>query len=162
MFQATPSNAAAGKPGLYGNLQSQLRGLLHGERDLLANAANMAALLYHGLPDVNWAGFYRLMGNDLVLGPFQGKPACVRLPMGKGVCAAAAERRKTVIVPDVCAFPGHIACDAASRSEIVVPAIRKGTLLGVLDIDSPLADRFDSTDQAGLELMVAMLVDACE
>ena len=161
MFHATPADAAD-KPGLYGHLQSQLRGLLHGERDLLANTANMAALLYHGLPNVNWAGFYRLMGSELVLGPFQGNPACVRLQMGKGVCAAAAERRETVIVPDVHDFPGHIACDAASRSEIVVPVIRDGTLLGVLDIDSPVKDRFDPTDQAGLELMVAMLVEACD
>ncbi|HSP41439.1 MAG TPA: GAF domain-containing protein [Luteolibacter sp.] len=156
------STTAADKPELYRHLAAQLRGLLDGERDPLANAANLAALLYHALPDVNWAGFYRLPGDELVLGPFQGKPACVRLPLGKGVCAAAAARRETVIVPDVHDFPGHIACDAASRSEIVVPVIHAGRLLGVLDLDSPRPDRFDAADQAGLEPLVAMLVEGCD
>jgi GAF domain-containing protein len=162
MFDMDSNAAAADKPTFYRQLASQIHGLLQGERDPLANAANLAAILYHALPDVNWAGFYRLLGDELVLGPFQGKPACVRLPMGKGVCAAAAARRETVIVPDVHDFPGHIACDAASRSEIVVPVIHAGRLLGVLDIDSPLKDRFDADDRAGLEQLVAMLVEACD
>ena len=162
MFDMDSIAAAADKPILYRTLASQIHGLMQGERDPLANAANLAAMLYRALPDVNWAGFYRLLGDELVLGPFQGKPACVRLPMGKGVCAAAAASRKTVIVPDVHDFPGHIACDAASRSEIVLPVIHAGRLLGVLDIDSPLKDRFDAEDRAGLEALVAMLVEACD
>ncbi|MFZ9937125.1 MAG: GAF domain-containing protein [Luteolibacter sp.] len=152
----------ADKTELYRQLSSQIRGLLDGERDSLANTANLAAMLYHALPQVNWAGFYRLSGDELVLGPFQGKPACVRLPLGQGVCSAAATRRQTVIVPDVHAFPGHIACDAASKSEIVVPVIHAGRLLGVLDLDSPVTDRFDPADQEGLEELVAILVAGCD
>jgi L-methionine (R)-S-oxide reductase len=158
-LQAPPS---ADKPGLYAHLESQLGALLHGERDLLANAANMAALLFHTLPGLNWAGFYRLSGSDLVLGPFQGKPACVRLKLGKGVCGTAAARQTTVVVPNVHDFPGHIACDSASNSEIVVPVLRAGLLLGVLDLDSPVLGRFDTTDKAGLERLVNVLVNASD
>ncbi len=144
--------------GGYGLLESQLRGLLEGERDVLANASNFVALLYHGLPEVNWVGFYRVCEGGLLLGPFQGRPACVRLPAGCGVCGAAAERRATVMVADVEKFPGHIACDPASRSEIVVPVMRGGELLGVLDIDSPVPGRFGAEDQAGLERLVEVLM----
>lgn len=161
MIESDSSNANH-KLELYRHLALQLRGLMDGERDPLANSANMAALLCHALPQVNWAGFYRITGDELILGPFQGKPACVRLPLGKGVCAAAATRRETVIVPDVQAFPGHIACDAASKSEIVVPVINAGRLLGVLDLDSPVTQRFDAADQEGLEALVAMLVAGCD
>jgi L-methionine (R)-S-oxide reductase len=145
------------KPAAYADLAKQLEALLHGEADFIANAANTAALLWHALPDLNWAGVYRLSGDQLVLGPFQGKPACVRIPLGKGVCGTAAARRQTMLVPDVHAFPGHIACDAASRSEIVVPLLKNGQLLGVLDLDSPLPARFDMADQAGLERIAAIL-----
>ena len=135
----------------YAELDRQLQALLHGERDLVANAANTAALLYHALPGLNWAGFYLLRDAGLVLGPFQGKPACVRIALGRGVCGTAAADRRTVLVPDVHAFPGHIACDSASNSEIVVPLLRGTELLGVLDLDSPLLGRFDALDQRGLE-----------
>jgi L-methionine (R)-S-oxide reductase len=144
------------KPAAYAELAVQLGALLHGERDWVANAANTSALLWHSLPDLNWAGFYRLIGPELVLGPFQGKPACVRIQLGRGVCGTAAVRRQTVLVPEVHAFPGHIACDAASRSEIVVPLIKNGQLLGVLDLDSPLPARFDPADQAGLEQLASI------
>src|ERR1700761_7455226 len=144
------SVAALPKPELYEELDRQLRGLFEGERDGLANCANTAALIYESLPDLNWAGFYFSKGTQLVLGPFQGKPACVRIPLGRGVCGPAAERRETLIVPDVHAFPGHIACDADSRSEIVVPLIRAGRVLGVLDVDSPDVARFDDEDRDGL------------
>jgi len=146
------------KADAYRELHSQLTALLAGERDALANFANMSALLYEALPDVNWAGFYFLRGPELVLGPFQGKVACVRIALGSGVCGTAAARRETVIVPDVHAFPGHIACDAASRSEIVVPLIHHGRLLGVLDIDSPRSARFDQEDSAGLTPLVEVLL----
>ncbi len=146
--------AAVDKAGLYAELENALRALLDGEHDFIANAANTAALLYQTLPDVNWVGFYRLVGDELVLGPFQGKPACVRIPMGKGVCGTAAARRETVLVPDVHQFPGHIACDSASRSEIVVPLVKGGQLLGVLDLDSPNLGRFDEADRVGLEKLV--------
>jgi L-methionine (R)-S-oxide reductase len=159
MFELTGSLPAA-KPAIYAHLEGQLRALLHGERDFIANAANTAALLYHSLPGLNWAGFYRWTGRELVLGPFQGKPACVRLQPGKGVCGTAAIRRATVLVPDVEKFPGHIACDHASRSEIVVPLLRGGELLGVLDLDSPLPGRFDAEDQAGLEQLMAAFLAA--
>lgn len=149
-----------GKAAGYGELEKQLRALLHGERDVVANLANAAALLWHTLPDLNWAGFYRPAGNQLVLGPFQGKPACVRIQLGKGVCGTAAATRQTVVVRDVHEFPGHIACDAASRSEIVVPLLKDGILLGVLDLDSPRPNRFDAQDQAGLEQLAAMLIAA--
>jgi GAF domain-containing protein len=138
--------------------------LLAGETDRTANAANMAALIYHGLPDINWAGFYFRRGQELVLGPFQGKPACVRIPLGKGVCGVAASRAATVLVRDVHDFPGHIACDPNSRSELVVPLLpvlagMAGEVLGVLDLDSPLLARFDAMDQAGCEQLVALFVD---
>jgi L-methionine (R)-S-oxide reductase len=142
----------------YASLAEELNALLAGERDLVANAANTASLIFNALPDVNWAGFYFMNGAELVVGPFQGKPACVRIALGKGVCGTAAARRETVLVPDVHAFPGHIACDAASRSEIVVPLVRDGTLLGVLDIDSPRVSRFDSFDQRGLERLAEIFV----
>jgi L-methionine (R)-S-oxide reductase len=146
------------KPGLYDDLAGQIDGLLTGETDFTANLANAAAAIYHALPSLNWAGFYLSRGPELVLGPFQGKPACVRILMGKGVCGTAADRRKTILVPDVHEFPGHIACDAASRSELVVPLIRGQTLIGVLDLDSPLPARFDADDQAGCEALVAIIV----
>ena len=146
------------KADAYRELHSQLTGLLAGERDALANFANMSALLYEALPDVNWTGFYFLRRQELVLGPFQGRVACVRIALGSGVCGSAAARRETVIVPDVHAFPGHIACDAASRSEIVIPLLHQGQLLGVLDIDSPRLARFDHEDRAGLEPLVDVLL----
>jgi GAF domain-containing protein len=150
------------KAAAYDELATSLKALLTGERDLVANASNMAALLFWSLSDLNWAGFYLVEPErgDLLLGPFQGKPACVRIPIGRGVCGAAAERRATVVVPDVHAFPGHIACDSASNSEIVVPIIRGGTLLGVLDLDSPLHSRFDDADARGLEALVRIFVDS--
>jgi L-methionine (R)-S-oxide reductase len=149
---------AADKPALYAGLEKQLQALLAGERDFIANAANMAALLYHTLPDLNWVGFYRLVGDELVLGPFQGRPACVRIPLGKGVCGTAAAQRETVVVPNVHEFSGHITCDSASNSEIVVPLMKGGCLLGVLDLDSPKLGRFDEMDQAGLERLAAGFV----
>jgi L-methionine (R)-S-oxide reductase len=142
---------------LYAELEKQLRALLESETDLIANTANMAALLYHSLPDINWAGFYFLQGDVLVLGPFQGQPACVRIPLGKGVCGTAAKERKPLVVPDVHEFPGHIACDAASKSEIVLPLIKDDKVLGVLDIDSPIIGRFDEIDREGLEKLVEVL-----
>ena len=142
----------------YRQLHEQMSALFAGERNGLANAANMSALLYEALPNVNWVGFYFVEGRELVLGPFQGKVACVRIALGQGVCGTAAERRETVIVPDVHAFPGHIACDAASRSEIVVPLIQNGRLLGVLDLDSPQLARFDHEDRSGLIAAVDLLL----
>jgi L-methionine (R)-S-oxide reductase len=135
----------------YPDLLSDLEGLFADETDMIANAANAAAAIWQHLPDLNWAGFYFLRGSDLVLGPFQGRPACVRIPLGQGVCGTAAAGRRTIVVPDVQAFAGHIACDAASRSEIVVPLQREGKLLGVLDLDSPSLDRFQDSDRLGLE-----------
>ncbi len=149
---------ACPKPELYRQLATQLDHLLAGESDATANLANAAALIYHGLDAINWAGFYLLRGQTLIVGPFQGLPACVRIPLGSGVCGAAAARRQSVLVPDVHAFPGHIACDAASRSELVVPLIRDGALLGVLDLDSPLVARFDADDQTGCEALAAVIV----
>jgi GAF domain-containing protein len=140
------------------DLIETLEAVLAGEHDLVANAANMAAVLFQTLPDVNWAGFYFLRDGELVLGPFQGRVACVRIPLGRGVCGTAAERRETVVVPDVHLFPGHIACDSASQSEIVVPLIRHGALIGVLDIDSPVVDRFSAADQAVCEAAAELLV----
>ncbi len=151
--------SAADKNELYRRFADQLRALLADESDLIANAANAAALLCNNLPDVNWAGFYFLKGDHLVLGPFQGKPACTRIPLGKGVCGTAAQERKTIIIPDVKKFPGHIACDAASNSEIAVPLIKSNNLLGVLDIDSPSLARFDEDDQKGLERLMGIFVD---
>jgi GAF domain-containing protein len=140
---------AADKATLYADLASALEGLVAGERDGIANMANAAALIWESLPDVNWVGFYRNVDGELVLGPFQGRPACIRIPFGMGVCGVAAQTRQVQLVEDVHAFPGHIACDSASNSEIVVPLIRDGELLGVLDIDSPKHARFDSEDEAG-------------
>jgi len=151
------------KATAYAELAASLRALLDGERDLVANAANMAALLYWSLRDLNWAGFYLVEPErgDLLLGPFQGKPACVRIPIGRGVCGAAAQRRETVVVRDVHAFPGHIACDSASNSEVVVPIILgDGRLLGVLDLDSPLHACFDDEDARGLEALVRIYVES--
>jgi GAF domain-containing protein len=145
----------------YTDLQRALRGLLAGEPDLIANCANFAALVYTSLPDLNWAGCYFLRGDELVLGPFQGRPACVRIAMGRGVCGAAAARRTSVLVPDVHAFADHIVCDPASRSELVVPLLKDGALVGVFDMDSPLPDRFTAADQSGMETAVALLMDAC-
>ncbi len=150
------------KPAAYRELTQQLHGLLAGERDPIANLANTAALIFHALPDLNWAGFYRLAGPGLVLGPFHGRPACVRIAVGKGVCGTAAARRQTVLVKNVHEFPGHIACDAASASEIVVPLLKGDVLLGVLDLDSPKLNRFDAEDQAGLEKLAAVLAAACD
>ncbi|MDZ4819317.1 MAG: GAF domain-containing protein [Planctomycetota bacterium] len=148
----------AQKQDLYALLQAELSALIEGESDFIANLANAAALLYHALPDLNWAGFYRLIGEELVLGPFQGQPACIRIPLGQGVCGTAAVQRTTIIVPDVHQFAGHIACDSASNSEIVIPLIRGDQLLGVLDLDSPLLGRFDEEDRFGLEAIAAILV----
>ncbi len=144
----------------YRDLARDLTALLAGERDLIANASNTAALIYDALPDLNWAGFYLYKEGELVLGPFQGKPACVRIAIGKGVCGTAAERRETVIVEDVHAFPGHIACDSASNSEIVVPLLRGAELLGVLDVDSPKPRRFGQADQRGLEALARIFIDS--
>jgi GAF domain-containing protein len=148
------------KAQLYNQLASQLSSLLAGERDLTANAANFSSLVYHALPDLNWAGFYFAKDGDLVLGPFQGKPACVRIRIGQGVCGAGAERGETVIVPNVHEFPGHIACDTASNSEIVVPLMKDSRLVGVLDLDSPKASRFDREDATGLEQLVRILLSS--
>jgi len=152
----------ASKPEAYGLLAAQLAGLLEGERDLIANAANFSALLYHTLPRLNWAGLYLHKGGELVLGPFQGKPACVRIALGRGVCGAAAESRRTVLVENVHEFPGHIACDGASNSEIVVPLLRGGRLVGVLDLDSPALARFDAEDREGLERLAEIFIDATD
>jgi GAF domain-containing protein len=146
------------KPADYARLAQDLGALLAGESDLIANAANTAALIFAALPEVSWAGFYFQRGSELVLGPFQGKPACVRIALGQGVCGAAAVQRRTLVVPDVQKFPGHIACDAASRSEIVVPLATAGALLGVLDIDSARAGRFDDADARGLEGLARVFV----
>jgi len=159
---AVADSASVSKPDLYAQLLAQARSLLEGERDAGANAANLAALLFHVLPELNWAGFYWLRDGGLVLGPFQGKPACVRIALGRGVCGTAAASRRTVVVPDVHAFPGHIACDSASESEIVVPVLRGERLLGVLDLDSPRLARFDADDARGLEAVVAAFVGATD
>lgn len=149
---------SSSKKEIYGLLTRQIQSLLENERDLLANMANVSSLLYHNLPDINWAGFYLLKDNQLVLGPFQGLPACVRLPMGRGVCGKCAESEKTVIVTNVHEFEGHIACDSASNSEIVIPVIWGNGLFGVLDLDSPEMARFDETDKAGLEGIISVFV----
>lgn len=146
------------KSKLYASLVMQLMSLLKGEYDLTANAANFSALLFNSLPNVNWAGFYFLRGDELVLGPFQGNPACVRIPMGNGVCGVAAQQCETIIVPNVHEFPGHIACDVASNSEIVVPLFDGERLLGVLDLDSQLIGRFDDQDAEGLNELVTVFV----
>jgi len=154
------STLTGSKPEQYAQLLDQARGLVHGENDRIANAANIAALVYHALPDLNWVGFYLYDGRELVVGPFQGLPACVRIPLGKGVCGTAASQRVTQRIEDVDAFPGHIACDSASRSELVVPLVRGDELIGVFDLDSPRLSRFDADDQAGLEAIARIFVDA--
>jgi len=159
---ALKSVAAGSKAELYSELHVQARALLKGERDPLANAANLVSLAFHTLPDLNWVGFYRRRGDELVLGPFQGKPACVRIPIGKGVCGTAARDKRTIVVPDVAKFPGHIACDSASRSEVVVPVMRNIEVLGVLDLDSPSLARFDSDDALGLEELVSIFLLATD
>lgn len=146
----------------YETLLSNAQALFHGERDRIANAANLSALLFQSLSDLNWAGFYLWNGQQLVLGPFQGKVACVRIELGRGVCGTAAQQRRTQVVPDVHAFPGHIACDSASRSEIVVPLLQGDRLLGVLDLDSPIAARFDADDAAGLERLAQAWIEGSD
>jgi len=148
------------KPALYDGLAEQARGLLAGERDRIANAANFAALIWHALPDINWCGFYFFDGTELVVGPFQGKPACVRIALGKGVCGTAAATRQTQVVDDVHAFAGHIACDSASRSEIVVPLVDGERLVGVWDVDSPKLERFDEEDRDGMERLCAIFMES--
>jgi L-methionine (R)-S-oxide reductase len=145
------------RPDMYVGLAAELESLLAHETDPTANLANAAAAIYHTLPALNWAGFYLLRDGGLVLGPFQGKPACVRIPLGRGVCGTAAERRQSVLVADVHSFPGHIACDAESRSELVVPLLHGDSLLGVLDLDSPRLARFDAGDQAGCEALASII-----
>lgn len=151
---------AGDKPALYSGLARQAAALLEGERDRIANAANFSALVWHAVPDINWCGFYFFDGQELVVGPFQGKPACVRIALGRGVCGTAAASGQTQLVPDVDAFPGHIACDGDSRSEIVVPLFLDGELLGVWDVDSPLPARFDAADQAGMERLCEVFLES--
>lgn len=158
-MHATAIDTSASKVELYVQLARELRSLIDGERDFIANLANASALLFHSLPDLNWAGFYLAKEGELVVGPFQGKPACVRIAMGKGVCGTSAQQRTTILVPNVHEFAGHIACDSASNSEIVIPLIRGGELLGVLDIDSPKFNRFDDEDRSGLERFVEILLE---
>jgi GAF domain-containing protein len=158
MFQAAALEGS--KTEQYAELAEQARGLLAGESDRVANAANLSALVYHALPDLNWVGFYFPNGVELVVGPFQGHPACVRIALGKGVCGTAAVTRRTQRVDDVDAFPGHIPCDSASRSELVVPLYRGGQLVGVFDLDSPRLARFDADDQAGLEALAAIFLES--
>ena len=160
-FELVTSEGAT-KAELYASLAAQLRSLLAGERDSVANMANFAALLFHSLPDLNWSGFYLLKDKQLVLGPFQGKPACIRIPLGEGVCGTAAARRETILVANVHEFPGHIACDSASNSEIVVPVMNDDTLIGVLDLDSPTFARFDDDDAKGLNELVEIFVEATD
>lgn len=159
MTETTTTEGSA-RRALYDELCEQLAGLFEGEADPVANAANTSALLFQMLPELNWAGFYMLRGEELVLGPFQGRPACVRIAVGRGVCGAAAARKASVLVPDVHAFPDHIACDTASRSELVVPLLRDGAVLGVIDLDSPREARFEADDQVGLERVAALYVKA--
>ena len=156
----SPELKTADKNSLYPEIQQALRAVLTGETDLIANLANAAALLFWNLPAINWAGFYLLRDHELVLGPFQGKIACVRIRLGQGVCGNAAEKRQTFVVTNVHEFPGHIACDSASNSEIVIPIIKDDLLIGVLDIDSPEFARFDDTDKTELEKFVQILTDA--
>ena len=159
MFQS--ATLAGSKPEQYAELAEQARGLLHGERDRVANAANLSALVYHALPELNWVGFYFFDGTELVVGPFQGLPACVRIALGKGVCGTAAQSKRTQRVADVDAFPGHIPCDSASRSELVVPLFDPtGGLIGVFDLDSPVLERFDAEDQQGLEHIAAIFLES--
>ena len=162
MSHATPTYDFSDSDAAWDGLARDLAALLAGERDLIANAANTAALLYHALPGLNWAGFYLYKSGELVLGPFQGKPACVRIAIGKGVCGTAAARRSTLVVDDVHEFPGHIACDSASNSEIVIPLERGPELLGVLDLDSPLRARFDARCARGLEAIAKIFVESSD
>jgi L-methionine (R)-S-oxide reductase len=162
MTHATQHYDFSNPDAAYTELARDLRALLMGERDLVANAANTAALIWDALPDLNWSGFYLYKSGELVLGPFQGKPACVRIAIGKGVCGTAAQRRETVLVEDVHAFPGHIACDSASNSEIVIPLLRGAELLGVLDLDSPKLARFKEVDARGLERLARIFVDSLQ
>jgi len=150
------------KSELYAHLSAQLQSLFEGEHDFIANAANFSSLLYHSLPEVNWVGLYLLKANELVLGPFQGQPACVRIAIGKGVCGTAAELKQTVVVGNVHEFPGHIACDSASISEIVVPLITSGELIGVLDVDSPAFNRFDDEDARGLNELAEVFLESSD
>jgi L-methionine (R)-S-oxide reductase len=154
--------SAAERRAGYEALRPMLASLLTGEHDLIANSANTSALLYASVPELNWVGFYFLRGGELIVGPFQGRPACVRIELGKGVCGTAAATRTTVLVPDVHAFAGHIACDAASRSEIVIPLVKGDALIGVLDIDSPLPARFDEVDRVGLEQLAHIFLCSLE
>lgn len=154
------SHLTGSKPEQYAQLAEQARGLLQGERDRIANAANLSSLVFHCLPDLNWVGFYFWDGEELLVGPFQGQPACVRIALGRGVCGTAAATRQTQRVADVDAFPGHIPCDSASRSELVVPLFQGDTLIGVFDLDSPLIGRFDEDDQHGLEAIARIYLDA--
>lgn len=156
MFTFAPA-AGQSRPELHADLLEAARALTDSEPDGVANMANLAALMWQFLPDLNWAGFYRRVDDQLILGPFIGKPACIRIPLGKGVCGAAAASGQTQLVPDVHAFPGHIACDAASRSELVVPVIRDGRVIAVIDLDSPLPDRFDMEDARGIEALAALV-----
>lgn len=160
-FEAKPIDATD-KATFYAELAQQARGLLHGERDRIANAANFAALAWHALPTINWCGFYFFDGQELVVGPFQGKPACVRIALGRGVCGTAAATRETQLVDDVEAFPGHIACDAASRSEIVVPLVLGDILIGVWDVDSPVPGRFDDEDRIGMQALCKVFTDSLQ
>ncbi len=162
MFEVKDIPLSDSKRDFYASLAQQLTGLLEGERDMIANAANMSALINQFLPSLNWAGFYFMRGGELVLGPFQGKTACVRIAVGRGVCGTAVERRESIVVPDVHAFPGHIACDSASRSELVVPLIKDGRVLGVLDLDSPNPNRFDDEDREGCETLVRIFLAATD
>ncbi|MDP2138117.1 MAG: GAF domain-containing protein [Candidatus Didemnitutus sp.] len=162
MTHVVAAITAASKTEFYASFNRQLAAVLHGETDWVCNLAQASALLMQVLPDLNWAGFYLLKGDELVLGPFQGKVACVRIALGKGVCGTAAAQQKTVVVADVHAFPGHIACDSASNSEIVVPLLAQGRLVGVLDLDSPILGRFDAEDARGLEHAVAILLDGSD
>ena len=156
----TASALSGSKPEQYAELAAQARALLSGESDRIANAANLSALVYHALPDLNWVGFYFHDGRELVVGPFQGQPACVRIALGKGVCGTAAVTGLTQLVPDVDAFPGHIACDSASRSEVVVPLVHGDSLVGVFDIDSPRTGRFDEDDQRGMEALARVYLES--
>jgi L-methionine (R)-S-oxide reductase len=161
-MQSQRATVGVDSPGdIYAELQRSVAGLLSGEHDLIANTANFAALVYNSLPELNWAGCYFLRGDQLVLGPFQGRPACVRIAMGRGVCGTAAQRRMSMLVPDVHQFPDHIVCDPVSRSELVVPMLDDDRLIGVFDLDSPRPGRFEAADQVGIEAAVQLLMQAC-
>lgn len=159
MYDFAPQGGTP-KPELYDQLVESAQALIAGEPDAVANMSNLAALLWQFLPDLNWSGFYRTVDGELVLGPFIGKPACIRIPFGRGVCGTAAKSGETQVVADVHAFPGHIACDAASRSELVVPVLRDGKVIAVIDLDSPLPGRFDADDAAGIERFAQAVAEA--